>query len=210
VLITNNIRDFSDSDGELHPDLRRDLLAKGQYDDPVALSRDLRSFTDTYIVPYLVERKAFATLVQHDKVPGLNLEEVSDVNMSAIVTAIDDKPSVMIEDAGIYEPSVDVIEALSDFQVRQVSEVKADTLLVIYGFVATVYFTYFLPHSEYYSMLEEESAKIGILDHAWNESVMQVESNTEVIVSCRLTFNTHKKKVESFEVEEVTPAASEM
>lgn len=204
VLVTDNFQDFYNPDGELHPNLRRDVLARGYAFDSVALSRSLPVFTDTYIVPYLAERKDFATLVQHDKVPGLDLQEISERNMQILVEAVDDTPSVMIDDAGIYEPSVDVIEDISYFQVEQVSEIEKGILLVVYHFSATVSFTYFLPHSEYYSMPDEESAGIAILDHFWNEYVMRVEASTEIVVKCRLTFNSEKKEVQSFEVDEVT------
>lgn len=203
VLITDNIQDFYDTEGEIHWSLRRDLAAKVKDVDAVALSRSLPIFTDTYIVPYLTKRKDFVSLVQHDKVQGLNLEEVSERNVDTIVKAIDDDPSVMIDDDS-YEPSVDVIEGFSDFEAEEVSEVTEGILLVIYRCVANVLFTYFVPHGDYYSMSEQESTGIYILDPAWNEHVMWVESSRDVVIRSRLTFNTKKKMVESFEVEEVT------
>jgi hypothetical protein len=101
---------------------------------------------------------------------------------------------------------VDVIEDVSDFEVEEVSEITAGDLLVVYHCVANVLFTYFMPHGDYYSMSEGESADVYILDPTWNDYVMWVESSKDVIVSCRLIFNTKKKTVESFEVETVTSA----
>jgi hypothetical protein len=184
--------------------LEADIIAKTKSRERLAVSRDLPSFTDTYIVPYLTSRKDFAVLVQNNKVAGLNLYEVSDSNMDALVKAVEEYPSVMIGDPGQYEPEVDVIDIPKEFHVEQASEVSENLLLVVYEFHAIVYYTFFLPHGEYATMSDEESGKIAILDSNWNEYVMQVETDQTVLFKCRLTFNTNEKEVESFEVEGVT------
>jgi hypothetical protein len=49
--------------------------------------------------------------------------------------------------------------------------------------------------------------KIAVLEPNWNEYVMRVGSSAAISFSCRLTFNTKTKKVESFEVDSVENAA---
>jgi len=206
VFITQNVRDFCDSTGDLHKDLKLDVLARKADKSSLILCRDLPTFTDTYVVPYLTKRKDFAVLVQNDKVPGLNLENVCEQNINTLIEALNKSPSVMIGDPGTYEPEVDVIDIPREFHVAEASEVSKNLLLVVFEFNAEVYFTYFLPHSEYFTLSDEESSGITVLDADWNEHVMQVETGTTVKFTCRLTFNSDAQGVESFEVEGVESA----
>jgi hypothetical protein len=202
VLVTQNSKDFSGGDDTLHKDLLQDILSlrKGP-NTHVVLSPSLLAFTDTYIVPHLTRRKEFAALVQNNKVQGLDLAEVCERHMDALVTAVNKDQWVMTDAS--YDPEVDVIDLSDDYAVGGVSEVSGHVLLVEFGFSASVSFTYFLPISEYYTMNEKETENIAVLDPNWNESVMQVESTALISFTCRLTFNTKTKKVESFEVDSV-------
>jgi hypothetical protein len=203
VLITNNVRDFYDSAGDLHKHLQSDVLARKADKNSLVLCRDLPTFTDTYVVPYLRKRKDFAALVQHDKVSGLNLTTVCEENVDTLIEALNKSPSVMIDDPGQYEPEVDVIDIQRDFHVDEASELSKNLLLVVFEFHAEVYFTYFLPRSEYYPMSDDESSKIIVLDADWNDYVMRVETKRTARFTCRLTFNSDGQEVESFEVEAV-------
>lgn len=204
VIVTHNSKDFSGGDDTLHKDLLQDIWSRKTVSAHVVISPSLLAFTDTYIVPHLTRRKEFAVLVQNNKVQGLDLEEVCEEQMDALVTAVNEDGWAMTD--GSYDPEVDVIDISNDFSVDDVSEVSRDVLLVEFGFVADVSFTYFLPISEYYTMSEKETEKIAVLDPNWNEHVMRVESTTPISFSCRLTFNTKTKKVESFEVDSVENA----
>jgi hypothetical protein len=203
AFVTHNVRDFCGPDGNLHKDLQRDILAKTPNKNSLVLSKDLPTFTDTYIVPYLTSRKDFAVLVQNKKVDGLDLQNVSELHLDALIKALNESSSVMIEDPDIYEPEVDVIDVSGEFNVEQASEVSKKILLVVYEFQAVVFFVYFVPRSEYFTMSDEEQSKLAVLDADWNESVMRVESDQTVTFRCRLTFNSVTKEVESFEVENV-------
>jgi hypothetical protein len=187
----------------MHKDLQADVLARKVEMDSFILVRDLPTFTDMYIVPYLTSRKDFAILVQNNKVPGLDLGDVCDRNTDTLIEAVNKSPSVMIGDPGTYEPEVDVIEVPKDFHVEQASQVSKNLLLVTFEFQADVYFTFFLPRTEYYGMSDEETGQIAVLEPDWNEYVMQVEKGTPVKFKCRLTFNSDTQEVESFEVEDV-------
>lgn len=202
VFITKNVRDFSDANGELHGDLKNDVVRRKGDEDSLVLFRDLPAFTDAYIVPYLRKRRDFAVLVANKKVPGLDLENVCDQNIDGLTEALNRSPSAMIGDPGQYEPEVDVIYVPKEFDIEEASEVSKDLLLVVFEFEAEVAFIYFLPNSEYFTMSEEESSNIAILEPGWNEYVMRVESMTTVRFKCRLTFNSNTQEVESFEVEE--------
>lgn len=205
VIVSQNSRDFSSGDGRLHKDLFQDILSlrKGS-NTQVELSPSLLAFTDSYIVPHLTRRKEFAVLVQNNKVQGLVLGEVCERYMDALVTAVNEDRWVMTDSS--YDPDVDVIELSGDYVVDEVSQVSRNVLLVEFGFSASVSFTYFLPMSDYYAMDEKETENIAVLDPNWNESVMHVESSAMISFSCRLTFNTKTKKVESFEVDSVEEA----
>ena len=201
LLITANVRDFCESTGEIHSDLRKDLRLRNGVQDVLAFSRDLPTFTDTYIVPFLKKRKDFAVLVQNGKVSGLALPDVCDQNIDAFIQAVNDNPSVLMSDSDQHEPEVDVIDSPSDFQVQEASEVSDDVLLVEFECQSTVYFIYFLDRSDYFTMSDEETNDIAVLDTEWNDHVMRVESHTTVRFKCRLTFDSGKEEVESFEVE---------
>ncbi|MHB8486844.1 MAG: PIN domain-containing protein [Candidatus Acidiferrales bacterium] len=203
VFITQNTRDFADSNGDLHSDLMSDIWDKRAEGTELVLCPSLPAFTDTYIVPFLVERKDFAMLVRADKVPGLNLKEATEASDDALTEAVNNSPSVMIGDPGQYEPEVDVIGDICEFDVKHASEISKDTLLIVFEFQATVAFTYFLPRDEYVTMSDDAIRGIAILDANWNEYVMQVESVCTVRFNCRLTFNSRSEEVESFEVESV-------
>lgn len=203
VFVTQNTRDFADKAGDLHSDLESDIRGKGLEGSNLLLYPNLAAFTDSHVVPFLAGRKDFAMLAEAGKVRGLNLRSAVDDNYNSLVNALDKTPSVMIYDPGQYEPEVDVIELPDTFKVQQVSEVSEETLLVTFRFRAVVAFTYFLPRDEYITMSEEQIREIAILDRDWNEYVMQVESDTTVDFTCRLTFNSDSQEVESFEVESV-------
>jgi PIN domain len=203
AFVTQNSRDFSGKEGILHSELIRDVNAIG---GEVVLFRDLPAFTDAHIVPYLTERRDFALLVQHDKVPGLNLNDACERNMDNLVKAVDEESFLLVDDIS-YEPQVDNIDIPGAFEVNQASQVSKDVLLVAFQFEAFVTYTFFLPRNEFFLMSEEQQTSISILDAEWNEWVMQVESSTLLTFSCRLTFNTAGKEVESFEVDSIASAA---
>jgi hypothetical protein len=203
VLITDNVRDFYHSGDHLHKDLSQELVAKNVEGSTVILCRDLATFTDTYIVPYLRKRKDFAVLVQNRKVQGLDLSKVCDENIDSLIESLNESPFVMMGDPGQYEPEVDVVDVGTEFNVTEASEVSENVLLVVFVCQAEVSFTFFLSHSEYYSMSERESRNIAVLEPNWNEHVMQVETSTSASFMCRLTFNSETQEVESFEVESV-------
>ena len=197
-MITDNVRDFCDSAGELHADLKSDLETKKVHRDSLVLFRELSGFTDSLVVPYLTKRKDFAVLVETNKVEGLNLESVCEQYTD---TLIEDLPSVMFGDADEYGHEVDVIENLRDFHVAEASEISENVLLVVFEFQAEVSFTYFLGKSEYAAMSDEDAMGFAIIDGDWNEHVMQVETVTTLRFKCRFTFNSEVREVESFEVE---------
>ncbi len=184
----------------LHKDLQLDAAEKGK----LLVSPDLPTFTDKYIVPYLISRKDFAVLVQNNKVNGLNMKEVSERYMDTLVEALEESPEALIGNPEAYDPEVDVIEISDNFSVTQASEISKNLLLVVFEFQALAYFTYFLTHSEYATLSDEELGGIAVVEPNWNEHVMQVEAGETVNYTCRLTFDPYKQEVESFEVESVT------
>ena len=144
-------------------------VAKGE-ERAVVLSKDLPAFTYIVqtIVPYLTDRKDFALLVQHDKVPGLDLNDVCEHHIDTLVKAANESPSVMVGDIS-YEPEVDTIDIPEQFEVKQASEVSNHVLLVTFEFTAFVSYTFFIPRAELYLLSEEEQGSIGVLDPDWNE-----------------------------------------
>jgi hypothetical protein len=198
VFITDNVRDFCDSAGELHADLKSDLGTKRAPRDSLVLFRDLPAFTDALVVPYLTKRKDFALLVRTNKVEGLNLESVCEQYYDTLSETL---PSVTFGDHDEYEHEVDVIEDIRDFHVKEASEISDNVLLVLFEFRAHVSFTYFLRKSDYATTPDEAAMEIAIIDSDWNEDVMQVESTWPLRVECRFTFNSEEREVESFEVE---------
>jgi PIN domain-containing protein len=203
VFVTDNVKDFCNPKGELHEDLRKDIQAKGADEKDFKVFQDLIQFADALVVPYLKTKKDFATLIINKKVPGLDLEEVCEVNRDAITQAIDLSPGSMIENPGKYEPTVSDIAIPKEFKIITASELSKDILLVAFEVRVVVSFFYFLPDSEYATMAEEEAAQISILDSDWNEwGVMRVEGFREIDLKCRLTFNTANEEVETFEVDE--------
>lgn len=143
-------------------------------------------------------------LVQHNKVGGLNLNDVYERHMDGLVASVNESPFLMVDETS-YEPEVDTIDLSREIQVQQASEVSPHVLLVTFEFQAIVSFTYFLPRSEYAGS-EEQARKITILDANWNDYVTRLESATVNSFQCRLTFNTETKETDSFEVESVANA----
>jgi PIN domain len=203
VLITNNRLDFCDTRGELHSDLQKEVQNKvGKY-DRLLIYKDVAEFTDAHIVPFLKERGDFEILVRTKMVSGLDLKTVCDENTDLLIQAIDASPRSMFADPGDYDPTVDVVEIPNEIEVLKASEISTDVLLVVLKFRAGVAIEYLIPKSEYYLMDDEDRASIAIIDSDWNEWSMHVESITQIDLTCRLTFNTVKQIVESFEVERV-------
>jgi PIN domain len=206
AFVTQNTRDFASVENQLHKELIQDVhSAANGIAGKIVLTRDLLTFTDRYVVPYLADRKDFALLVQHNRVPGLDLNTECEHHLDSLAEAVNKSPFVMVDDAS-YEPEVDTIEIPADFKVKQASEVSQYVLLVAFEFVGFVSFTYFIPRIEFYTLPEERQSSIAILDPDWNESVMQVESSTLITFNCRLTFNTKTQTAESFEVESAESA----
>lgn len=203
ALISQNRKDFCDSDGNIHRDLNEDLFKLVGMERGVEFYDNLSEFTDAQVVPFLKKRKEFAILVETKKFPGLDLEVISEQNIDLIVEAINNSPTSMIGDPGSCEPEVDVVSIPREIRVVEISEISNELLLVVFEFQAEVAFTYFLPKSDYFSMPERELASIDVVDPDWNDYVMQVESTESINLKCRLTFNTGTRETESFEVEDV-------
>jgi len=209
ILITQNSRDFCGGGTDLHQDLKYDLTRRGFKVENLEVFHTLANFTDAYIVPYLMQNKQFAALVEAKKIKGLDLQAVCEENIDRLVGAINENPASMIGDPGQYEPHVDVVDTEGHVEVQEASEISSKLLLVIFEIYPYVSFIYYLPRDEYITMSDERSEEITVVDPDWNESVMEVEETTTVRVRCRLTFNTDSAEVESFEVDEVQAASGE-
>jgi hypothetical protein len=109
AFVTENTRDFGGVDNQLHNELLKDVhSAATGMTGKIVLSRDLLTFTDTYIVPHVTNRKDFALLVQHKKVRCLNLNAECEHHLGALMEALTKSPLTMVDDAS-YEPEVDTI-----------------------------------------------------------------------------------------------------
>jgi predicted nucleic acid-binding protein len=206
VFVTDNSKDFCDPQGELHEDLRKDLRARGFDEADFKISKDLIHFTDVFAVPLLTAGDDFIARVAQNEVPGFDLPQICDDNISAIVGAIEKKPASMIGDPGVYEPSVDVVYVPSkqeEFEILSAARIAKNTFFIVFKFRANVAFAYFLSHSQYATLPESEVSRITVLDWEWNEFVMRVGSDTDIDLKCRITFDAKKQVVQSFEVEDV-------
>lgn len=203
VFITENTKDFYGPENQLHKDLEKELLEKGFKKGSVQVLRSVDEFTRQYVVPDLKSRKDFATLIQNYEFDGLNLQEACEDNIGLLLTAVDENPSALIHNPGVYEPQIDEIYIPREMTVRETSEISDTVLLVLFEFVAEVSFIYYMPWDEYASMSDAQSEEIQVLDAQWNEYTMRVSRTSSLPIACRLTFNTESRQVESFEVESV-------
>lgn len=204
LFITRNKKDFCGPDNLLHKDLQSELLRKGFDRDSVRVVSGLDEFTSEYVVPYLKSRKEFVPLIQNYEFEGLNLQEVCEENVFALLTAIDENPSSLIHNPDVYEPEIDEIHIPREMTVKEASEISDKLLLVIFEFIAPVTFIYYLSRDEYVVMSDTASEDIHVLDWHWNDYTLRVSRTTEVSFSCALTFDTESRIVESFQVESVS------
>ena len=203
VFITANSKDFCDSKGDLHGDLKRDLLKKHFSANHVEIVSDLSLFANRYVIPLLKSEGEYLTLIQSGTLEGFDLQEACEEYYHMFTESIEQSPSSLVGSPEIYEPEISYIEIPSNFDVNEVSELSSTILFVAFSFSTDVNFVFYLPRDEYIMMSEEESEELNVLDYWWNDHVMRVETLRPVRFACTLVFNMSSKQVESFAVDKV-------
>lgn len=194
-FITENTRDFADSDKTLHPDLVKELKEAGLSENCVALIPDVKEFFEKRIDTELVELDEIKEkLLKEGKYNRFNLQEETErvLTQDYIKDVIEDTDF----DSGqrYYLPEYVEEPTVYDVQIPRIEEVSVrllndKTVLIEAKATIAVELDFFVFKSDYY--LFDENSRPDIIESDWNDHYMWCSGTAEV--SANLSFRTSPK-----------------
>ena len=204
-FLTENTRDFADSDKTLHPDLVKELKNAGLAENCVVLIPDVKVFFEKRIDTELEELDEIKEkLLKEGKYNRFNLQEEAErvLNKDYIEDVIDDSDF----DSGqrCYLPGFVEDPTVNDVYIPKIEEVAVRRLTdqtVLIEVIATVAveLDFFVYKSDYY--LFDEDKMPYIIESEWNDHYMWCSGTA--CVHTNLSFRTSPKlgKVLSVDVQ---------
>lgn len=195
VFLTENTRDFADSDKSLHPDLVKELKKAGLAENSVALIPDVKNFFEKRIDTELEELDEIKEkLLKEGKYNRFNIQEEAErlLTQDYITDVIDDTDfdsgqrnylPEYVEDPTVSNVNVPAIE---DVVVRRLSD---QTVLIEARAIVPVDLEFFVYKPDYY--LFDEDSRPDIIESDWNDHYMWCSGTAEVSVN--LSFRTSPK-----------------
>ena len=192
-FLTENTDDFADSDGNLHPSLVEELIAKGCLGNCVLLISNVQEFFETQIDKELENLENIKNaLLDKGKFNRFNLEQElgSLLNKDFLEKEIFDSDfdsGELLYFPGYYEdPSIILIDnpIPQEISVRRLED--ESVLIEVQASISlTLDFFIFVP--DYYNYLENDK-KLDVIDWNWNEHYLLAERTVTVLTS--LSFKT--------------------
>jgi len=192
-FLTGNTADFADSDGNLHPSLVEELIAKGCLGNCVLLISNVQEFFETQIDKELENLENIKNaLLDKGKFNRFNLEQElgSLLNKDFLEKEIFDSDFDSGElryFPGYYEePSIILIDnpIPQEISVRRLED--ESVLIEVQASISlTLDFFVFVP--DYYNYLENDK-RVDVIDWNWNEHYILAERTVTVLTS--LSFKT--------------------
>ena len=205
VFLTENTRDFADSNKTLHPDLLKELKGAGLTENCVVLIPDIKVFFEKQIDTELEELDEIKEkLLKEGRYNRFNLREEAErvLNQDYIKDIID----VSDFDSGqryylpeyVEEPTVNDVEIprIEDVAVRRLAD---QTVLIEVFATVAVELDFFVYKSDYF--LFDEDRMPYIIESDWNDHYMWCSGTA--YVHANLSFRTSPKlgKVLSVDVQ---------
>ena len=204
-FLTENTKDFADSDNGLHPDLVKELKDAGLAENCVVLIPDVKEFFEKRIDTELEELDEIKEKLQKEgKFNRFNLQEEAErvLVQDYIKEVIDDTDF----DSGQrnYLPEYVEDPTVNDVEIPKIEEVSVrrltdQTVLVEATATSAVALDFFVYKSDYY--LFDEDSMPFIIESDWNDHYMWCSGTAYVHTS--LSFRTSPKlgKVLSVDVQ---------
>ena len=211
VLVTRDAG-FSDK-GQLHQDLKEDLVQIGLMEDSVVLCSDLDEFLDAFAKPLPpIYLKGVLAMFMNDCYPGFSVAAFVDTQRDAIVEA--SKPygegvarsTYWDKVAELLQEPIEI--AYSDFDEREATVTDAigldeERLFLEVDIPCVVTLNGFLDKHDYYCL--GDAFDVSVLDIDWNEYVVWVETDIDATMTLVLTFNIKAGQVENWQLSDVVP-----
>lgn len=192
-FLTGNTADFADSDGNLHPSLVEELIAKGCLGNCVQLISNVQEFFETQIDKELENLENIKNaLLDKGKFNRFNLEQELEslLNKDFLEKEILDSDfdsGELRHLPGYYEePSIILIDnpIPQEISVRRLED-ESVLIEVNASISLTLDFFVFVP--DYYNYLENDK-RVDVIDWNWNEHYLLAERTVTVLTS--LSFKT--------------------
>ncbi len=178
VFISNNYKDFTTTEYELHPDLISELEDEDFDTNSVIVYPKLSEFNDKQAKLFFAQSKSFGKKLKNNGLWDFDLQtEVTNYLFENYVGS-----ELFQYDVDFtYEysdPTVSSIYEDFDIEITSVKKLNAKEYLVDISFEVETVIDFFIDKSEYWSI--EDDKHISIEDSDWNEWVMW--ASTEITV----------------------------
>ena len=203
AFVTNNISDFADLAGALHPDLVQDLLRRGFEPGRVVLFRDLSAFVDQHVKPTMERLTDIEVQLQQGTYSGFDLAEEIGLKIQDEYATKEWSPGQVGLSEECEDPTIDMVGPVHHLQVEEVRHLGEGEVLVSLVMDADVEFTFFVARYNL-PLLDEEDMR-HIHDYNWNEWVSRGSISKAVRMYIDLTIDTEEDDITSLTINDLYP-----
>jgi len=191
VFISNNYKDFTTSEYELHPDLISELEDEDFDSNSVIVYPKLSEFNDKQAKLFFTQSKSFGKKLENNEIWDFDLKtEVTNYLFENYVGSELFRYDVDFT-YEYSEPTVRSIYEEFDIEITSVKKLSAKEYLVDVSFEVDTEIDFFIDKSEYWSM--EDDKHISIQDSDWNKWVMWASSEITVPLTMSLIIDSELK-----------------
>ncbi len=204
IFITNNSKDFCDSNGELHSDLKEDLTLLKLLEHNVEIILSIEKFNNQFVEPTLKKLDDLKTALNENKLPNFSIETWIDSASDQIIGQLNYQINKLLfyyflDKFDVVDPNITLIDQIIKFEVENVFEVSAEHVIADIYLETELEIEFYLgKNMSYY--LDELQVPIHLADANWNESYSLAYAYINVPFRLSLKLNTVDYSVDSFDV----------
>ena len=203
VLLITNDQDFSDKDGNLHPDLIRDLEDREIANDKVVLIRSIKDLVDERIRPHR-KKLSWENPIQALRDYGYDLEdEVARALQNSYSTYVW-SPGALNLDTDLENLFLDNVQGLYRLCVLDVRESNESSLLIKIEARLICDFHVFVDKATWYSQVD--NSVLEILDPDWNRHCVLATVTSELDCEFDCTIDISRPKHCKTQILSMNPA----
>ncbi len=196
LFVSENSKDFADSDGQLHPDLCSDLEVGGYLRDRVQLVGSIGDLLDAHVKPVMEQVNELALKIMRSELKGFDLYEDLFLRDDFLMYRELEPFDLDLEDE-VETVSVVGVYGLSDVEVPGVRRLSNELVLVSASAAAEVEIDGTVFKSNYYAMSEHSPWRLtGDL----NDHYFVISRDLAIHVTFDFTLDPTTKEVVSYEL----------
>jgi rRNA-processing protein FCF1 len=197
IFLSNNHKDFANSENELHPDLISELEYEQFDSKSVIVYPNLNEFNDKQARLFFEQASTFENKLRNGELDSLNLNKISsDYLFEHFVGSelyYSDFESSEIPDES-SEPTVKAIDENYDVKIVSVRKFNASEFIVDIEFEVESEIDFFIDKHDYWGLGEDKKG-ISINDSDWNSHVMWASSVIIIPLSMTIIIDNNMEVV---------------